>query len=209
MEVHQIIDDSTLKVVLDLIDNNLTPYVNQLDVCKVLLIVPNCLVNVLVCLDSTEKIFACNLRILSFVVWGRSLDLHDIRPDYILIVTFRLHIKRLDILGFALLGDPTATSLGGVGGIEYGNYTLFTVEPVYHIFECGLSGGMAHSFAFRVAFAEEIGGGLWGIISAVGTNIEAFGRYGEPSQIADHCGRDLVSLHVLSRGKGQKDLSEL
>ena len=181
MEVHKIVDDSTLKVVLDLIDNNLTPYVNQLDVCKVLLIVIDGLVNLLICLDPTKKIFACNLGILSRVVWRCSLDFHDIRPDNVLIVTFRLHIKRLDILGFTLFSDPAATSLGGVGGIEYGNYTLLIVEPVYHIFHCGLSGGMAHSLAFWVAFAEEVGGGLWGVIAAVGANIEAFGRYGEPS----------------------------
>ena len=40
---------------------------------------------------------------------------------------------------------------------------------------------MTHFLSLGIAFAEEVGRGLWSVITSVHSDIEAFCRYGEPS----------------------------
>lgn len=46
---------------------------------------------------------------------------------------------------------------------------------------------MSEAFPFFVTGIEEIGGGVGGVVSAIGANIEGFGWDGEPCEISDHC----------------------
>ena len=112
MEVHEVIDDSALEVVFDLVDDDLSTDVDQLDVCKILLILVDGLVHLLVFLDPVAEVSTCDFRVLALVVWGCGLYFHDIRHDDVVIVAFRLDVQCLDTICFAALGDPSATSLG-------------------------------------------------------------------------------------------------
>ena len=77
MEIHEIIDDSALKVVLDLVDNDLLPNIYQFDVCKIFLILIDSLVDLLVSPDPIAEILTCDFWVLSLVVWRCGLDFHD------------------------------------------------------------------------------------------------------------------------------------
>lgn len=45
---------------------------------------------------------------------------------------------------------------------------------------------MSEAFPFFVTGIEEVGGGVGGVVSAVGANIEGFGWDREPCEISDH-----------------------
>ena len=53
---------------------------------------------------------------------------------------------------------------------------------------------MTQALSFRITCVEEIRGGLWGIRSTVGTNVERFGGDGEPAQITNDWRRTMVSF---------------
>ena len=186
MEIHEIVDDAALQVVFDLVDDHLATDIDQLDIGEMLLILIDCLVNLLIFPDPVEEIATRVFRILPLVIRRRGFHLHDVCHYDIFIVTFGLDEQRLDAVRFAALCNPTTTGLGRIRSIQYGYHTLSTIEPLYHVVHSGLSSSVAHSLAFRVAFAEEFGRGLWSVIATIGADVETFCRNRKPGEVADH-----------------------
>lgn len=78
MKIHEVVDHSALQVIFDLVDNDLLAHIDQLHVRQVLLILIDCLINLLIVSDPVPKVQCSRFWILAYVVGRRSLDLHDV-----------------------------------------------------------------------------------------------------------------------------------
>ena len=129
MEVHEVVDDSALQVVLDLVDYDSASHIDQLDICKVLLILIDCLVHLLVLLNAIAKVPARFFWILPHVVRRCGLNLHDVGHDDVFGVAFRFYVKGLHVVLLAFLSNPATARFGGIGRIQYCNNTLSAIKP--------------------------------------------------------------------------------
>ena len=86
MEVHKIVDHPALQIVLDCIDDDLLAHVDQLDVCQILLVLVDGLVDLFVIPNAVPKVLCGLFWILAFVVGRGSLDLEDVGHDQSLVV---------------------------------------------------------------------------------------------------------------------------
>ena len=167
MEIHEIVDNPTLEVVFDLVDDHLTTDIDKLDIREMLLILIDCLVNLLIFPDPIEEVPTRVFRILPYVIRRRGFHFHDVCHYDIVIVAFGLDEQRLDAVRLAALCNPTTTGLGRICSIQYRHHSLSTIEPFYHVVHSGLSSGVTHSLTLRVAFAEEFGRRLWSVIATI------------------------------------------
>ena len=69
MEVHQVVHNPTLEVVLYLIDNDLLSDIDELNVRKIALILVYCLVNLLVVANAVAEVCCSLLGVLANIVW--------------------------------------------------------------------------------------------------------------------------------------------
>ena len=86
MQVHQIVDNPTLQVVLNAIDDDLLADIHELQIRKITLGLINCLVNLLVIFDAITEVLSSYLGVQPYVVWRCSLDLQNIAHDQVFIV---------------------------------------------------------------------------------------------------------------------------
>merc|ERR1711939_44513 len=101
VQVHQVVNYSTLKIVLYPVDDDLTAHIDDLAVCHVRLILIHRLVHPLIHRDTLSEILCRLLRILPLVIRRRKLHVFDVGHDQLLIVAFGFYEQRLDSLGIA------------------------------------------------------------------------------------------------------------
>ena len=181
MKVHEVVNNSALQVILNLVDDDLLAHINQLHVCRVLFILIDRLINLLIVPYPVPKIQCRRFWVLSLIVGRCGLNLDDICHDGLFRITLGLHKDRLDTVGIAALTHPSSSSLCRIGSIQYSDSSPFCLEPLEHVFHGGFRCSMPHALAVFIGCIEEVGCGLWGILSAIGADIEGLGAYRKPS----------------------------
>lgn len=119
VEVHEIVNDSTLKVVLNAIDNDLFPNIHNFEV-RVLVFVAvlvNGFVYLFIIAYAIEEILSRSFRILAAIIRARSLDIADVCHDDVLVVALALDKEDLDAMLSTNIVDPFSTFLGGISCI--------------------------------------------------------------------------------------------
>jgi hypothetical protein len=123
MQIHEVVDDATLQVVLDAVDNDLLAGIHDLEIGVFILvsITVNRLVDPLVMTYAVTKILSGGFRVLTAVVGACGLDITDIGHYGVLIVAFALDKEDLYAVSGAYVGDPFATVLCGIGSVKNGD----------------------------------------------------------------------------------------
>lgn len=183
VEIHQIVDNTTLEIVLDTVDDTLLADIHKLQICQVILRLVNSLVDLLIIGDTVTEILCSLLGVHSDVVWGGCLDFQDIAHDKVLVVALGLDIHGLNtgLVTFCL--DPAAARLGRVSSIEDCNDSAI-LEPDEHVRHSSLSRSTSHSLSFAITSIEEVCSGLRGVIATVVSNVEDLRVNGEPLEVA-------------------------
>lgn len=140
MEIHEIVDDPALQVVMDLIDDDLTPDVDQLDVRQVLLVLIDGLIDLFVHANAVPKVVGRNLRVLAHVIRTCGLDLTDIGHDERLIIALGLDEDGLDPVGRTAFSDPATSFFGRVGGVQDADDAFPFIVPAQHVTDGGFGG---------------------------------------------------------------------
>ena len=68
MKIHEVVHDSALQVILNLVDDDLLADIDQLHVCQVLFILIDCLINLLIVSYPVSKVQCSRFWVLAFVV---------------------------------------------------------------------------------------------------------------------------------------------
>ena len=156
-----------MQIVLDLVDDDVFADVDEFDIRQVFFVVADGLVDFFVVAYSIAEILSGDVGILAFVVGGGGFDLEDVAHDQCVVVTFRFDVERFDVVGFTSFVHPPSTCFGGIGGVEYGYYSLTHFKPLDHIRHGRFSCSMTQSFALWVTFVEEVGCGLWSVGASI------------------------------------------
>ena len=130
MKVHEVVDDSALQVVLNLVYDDLLAHVNQFHICQILFIFIDCLINLLIISYPISKVQRSSFWVLAFIVGRCGLDLHDVCHNGLFRITLGLHIERLDVVGFAALTHPSSSGLCRIRSIQYGHHSSVCLEPI-------------------------------------------------------------------------------
>lgn len=119
MQVHEVIDNATLQVVLDPVDDDLLANVEDFQIRQVVLVpvFVDRLVDLFVISNAAPEVDGSLLWILAFVVGAGCLDVSYICHDQFLVVALGLDVDDLDPGVGADLQYPLATFLGGIRGI--------------------------------------------------------------------------------------------
>lgn len=184
VNILDVVDQTAGQVIFDLVDDDGRSHVDELDVGVLLLIFVDGFVHLLVVANAVAEIKGSDLRILTLVVRGGRLDFLDVSHDEIFVITDGLHKESLNASFSALLIDPLAALLGGVGGIQDGDNTLAGLEPLKHVRHGSLCGSSAHAFTLFIVGVKEGGSWLRVAEAAIATNVEDTGRDTDPTQIA-------------------------
>jgi hypothetical protein len=171
VQVHEIVYNPTLQVILNAIYNNLLSHIHNFQVREIALVLINCLINPLIIPYAVSEILRSFLWIYALVVGGGSLDLEDVAHDEVLVIALALNEQCLDTLFVTSILDPASAFFGTIGGVEDRNHAAF-VEPLDHVSDSRLSSSATHALAFSIVLVEEIGGGLRGIVSSVAAYVE-------------------------------------
>jgi hypothetical protein len=150
MQIHQVVHDSALEVVLNLVDNDLFANVDQLDICEVTLILVYCLINLFVVSNAIAEIGRGNLRVLADVVWGRRLDFQYVAHDEVFVVAFGLDEESLDIVRSASFLYPPSSALCRVCRIQNCNQPLALGKPLAHVIDSCFGGCFSEALSFWV-----------------------------------------------------------
>ena len=185
MQVHQVVYHTALKVIANLIDDDLFSNIDQLDVRESLFVLVDGLVDLLIVADAVTEVLGCYLGILILVVGRSCLDLQNIAHDDLLIIALGLNKHGMDVVGLALLVDPLAAGFGRIGSIQHGDDSFARVEPLDHVCHGGLSGCMTETLSFFVASVEELSRWIWSVVAAVRANVEDASRNRKPCEVAD------------------------
>ena len=177
MEIHEVVDDSALQVVLYLVDDDLLAHIDQFHICQVLFILIDCLVHLFIIPYPVAKVHCSCFWILAYIVGRCGLDLQDVCHDGLFGIALGFNIERLDAVGFTALTDPSSSSLCRICSVQYGDSSSICLEPVEHVFDSGFCSSVPHPLAFFVGRIEKVSRGLWCILSAVDANIEGLGFY--------------------------------
>ena len=143
MEILDIVNQATGQVVFNVINNHGGTDVDQLDVSEVVLIVSKRLVDFFIIADTISEVLCSDLRVLSHIIWRRSLDLENIVHNKFLVIAFRLNKQGLDSVGKTVFVDPITAILGGVCGIQDRNLPISLTEPASHVCHGCLSSSAA------------------------------------------------------------------
>jgi len=189
MQIHQIVHNPTLQVILNRIDDNLLAHIHNLQIRKIILVLINRLVHLFVVANTVSEILCSLLRILANIVGRRGLDFENIAHDQLFIVAFALNEQCLDSVFVAALLDPTASGLRTVRCVENGDDAAL-LEELQHICDGGFCGGLSHALSLQIIDIEEIGGWVGVVLSAVVAYIEDLGIDGQPFEVALSCVRE-------------------
>ena len=185
MQVHEIVNDAALEVVLNSVDDDLLANVHDFEV-RVLIFVSvlvNCLVNLLVITDAVEKVLGSSFRVLTPVVRAGRFDIANVCHDDVLIVTLALDKKYLDAMLNTDFVDPFPALLGRIGSVEYCD-DASGAKPSKHVGDGSLGSGTALPLALGVVGVEEVSGGLWRIVAPIIADVESLRWYGQPLEVA-------------------------
>ena len=171
MQIHQIVHNPTLQIILNSIDDHALAHIHDLQVCHIILLRINGLINLLVIANAVPEILRSFLGVLPNVVGGCSLDLEDIGHDELLVVAFALHKQGFDSFFVAAFFDPSSAGFGRVRGVKDGNDAA-GLEPGQHVDDGCFCGCATRFFALYVVDVEEVRGRVWVVISAVVAYVE-------------------------------------
>lgn len=175
MEVHEIVHDSTLKVVLQSVDDDLAANVDDLAVCQIRFVLVERLIHPLIHSYPLSKVSRCLFWILTNIVWTRRLDFLDIAHNEIFILALALDKECLYTLGITSVLDPPSSRLRTVRGIKDGYDMTRRAKPFAHVGHCSFSSSLSKTFALLVRCVEEAGIWLRSCCSSIGPDVEAFG----------------------------------
>lgn len=181
MKIHEIVNNSTLQIILDPVDDNLLADIEHFEVCVLVLvaITINGRVNPLVHLDPISEVHGCCFWILTLVIGTGQLDVTDVCHDEFLIVTFALDEQDLNPVGSACIKDPFASVLCRIGGVEDANHAT-RAKPGEHVGDGSLGSSAALALTLLVGNVKEVSSGLGGIMAPIIANIERLGRDRKP-----------------------------
>lgn len=174
MQVHEVVDDATLEIVLDTVDDDLLANIHQFQVGVVVLILVaiNSLVDLFVVLDPIAKVLSRLFWILALVVGACQLDVTDVGHDGLFIIAFAFDKQNFDAMGSARIIDPFTAFLGGIGRIQNANNAA-GAEPGKHVSYGGLGSGTAFPLTLGIAEIEKVGRWLWSVMTPVVADIES------------------------------------
>lgn len=174
MQVHEVVDNATLKIVLDTVDDDLLANIHQFQVCVAVLILVaiNSLVDLFIVLDPSAKVLSRLFWILTLVVGACQLDVADVGHDGLFIITFAFDKQNLDAMSSARIIDPFTTLLGGIGRIQDANNAA-GAEPGKHVSNGGLGSGTAFPLTLGIAEIEKVGRWLWSVMTPIVADIES------------------------------------
>ena len=133
VEIHEVVDDTRLEIVLNLVDNDLFADVDEFDVGEVLFVFVDGLIDFFVVADAVAEILSGNFRILAFVVGGGGLDFKDVAHDDFFVVALRLHVEGVYGVGVTPLSYPSPPRFCRVCCIQYRHDSLVFLEPFDHV----------------------------------------------------------------------------
>lgn len=185
MQVHEVVYDATLQIVLNAVDDDLLPNVHNFEIGIVafVAVAVNGLVYFFVLADSFAEIAGGILRILALVVGAASLDIENVCHNDIFLIAFTLDEEDPDAVGLADIVDPFAAVFCRVGGVKNANDAA-GAEPAQHVGDGCLSGGTAFALALGIIEVEKVGGGMWRVVAPVVADVEGLGRDGQPLKVA-------------------------
>lgn len=111
MEVHEVVNNSTLKIVSNSTDDDLLANIHDLKVSQMRLLALsiNSAVDFLVVANTVAEIKSGSLGVLAAVIWASGLNIANIGHDELLIIAFALNEKNLDAILVANFENPLAT----------------------------------------------------------------------------------------------------
>lgn len=174
MQVHEVVDNATLKIILDAVDDDLLANIHQLQVGVAILIVVgvNSLVDLFIVLDSVAKVLGRILWILAAVVGACQLDVTNVGHDGLLIIAFAFNKENLNAMGRARVPDPFTTLLGRISRIQDANNAA-GAEPSKHVSNGGLGSRTAHPLTLGIAEIKKVGRRLWSVMTPIVADIES------------------------------------
>lgn len=113
MQVHEVVYNATLQIVLNAVDDDLLANVHDFEICIVALVAVTVdrLVDFLILADAPAKVVGSLLRVLVLVIGAASLDIEDIGHDDLFLVAEALYEEDFDAIGLTDLMDPFAAVL--------------------------------------------------------------------------------------------------
>lgn len=158
MQIHQVIDNSTLQVILNPVDDDLLANVHDFEIRVVALISVSIdgLVHFFVVSDAVSEVLRSFFRVLTLVIGTGRLHIPNVGHDYILVVAFALHKQYFDAMLFTCFNNPFTALFGGIGRIQDTN-SAAGAEPGQHIRDSSLCGSSSLAFTFWVVVVKEIG----------------------------------------------------
>lgn len=174
MQIHEVVDNATLKIVLNAVNDDLLADVHQLQVSVVVLVVVGIdgFVNLLVVADAVAKVLGCGLGILPAIVGACQLDVTDIGHDDLLIVAFALDKQHFDAVSGARVHDPFAAVLGRIGCVKDADNAA-GAEPGKHVSNGGLGCRTALPLTLGIVKIKEVGRRLWSVIAPIVADVES------------------------------------
>lgn len=157
MKVHKIIHYTTLKVILDAVDDDLSSHVHDLEVGQMILVPVGVdgLVHLFVVADAVSEVERGLLWVLALVVRTSSLDIPNVGHDELLFVTFGLDKYDVDTFLVDSVEHPFPALLGAVCRIENTNHST-ALEPLHHVCHGSLGRSPSLALAFGIVGVEEV-----------------------------------------------------
>ena len=185
VQIHEIVNDATLQVVLDTIDDDLLAHVHELEISVLILvtIVVNRFVDLLIHLDAVAEILGRLLGILATVVGTGRFDVADVGHDELLVITLALYKEDLDSMVLKSVHNPFAALLCRVSGIKDADDTP-RLKPSEHVVDSSLGSLATFAFTFGIVHVEEVSSGLRSIMTTVVADVEDLSRNGQPLQVS-------------------------
>lgn len=174
MQVHEVVDNATLKIVLNAVDDDLLANVHQLQVGVAILVMVgvNSLVDLFIVLDSIAKVLGRIFWILAAVVRACQLDVTNVCHDDLFIIAFAFDKQNLNAMGGARVPDPFTTLLGRIGRVQDANDAA-GAEPSKHVSNGGLGSRTAFPLTLGIAEIKKVGRWLWSVMTPIVADIES------------------------------------
>ena len=206
MEVHEVVDNATLEVIANPVNNDLFPNVHNLEEGQILLVavLVERLVHLFVVAYAIAEVESGLFGILPLVIGAGGLDVANVHHDQVLVVALGLNKDDLNVILAHDVENPFAPLFRAVGGIEDTDYSAF-LKPPEHVGYCGLGSSAALALSLLVVSVEEVGRRLRGICASVVANIEGSGGDREPGKVALRWEGTGVSNWILSSVKRRID----